>query len=74
MTDHQFRALLNMWMCSDESEDHILGLISEEAQKRGFANWNEAYYHFIPPPTAGRSAPDTESADPAPDDRSDRNP
>lgn len=53
MTNRQFRALLNLFMCSDpwpvegefweEERDEIEELLNQEAQKRGFESWVGAY-------------------------------
>jgi len=52
MTDAQFRAMLDWWMCSDpfpcdDSTQKILFcLIDDESKKRGFDGWVEAFHRF----------------------------
>jgi hypothetical protein len=57
MTDQQFRALLDLFMCSDpwpvspeieyfNSRDIILSLLDEEAKKRGCRDWIDAYHNI----------------------------
>ena len=54
MTDHQFRALLNLWMCSDpwpaseEDSETLFELIDAESTNRGYCDWIDAYHRFIP--------------------------
>lgn len=54
MSDEQFRALMNLIMLSDPTplpqpeDEAIQQLADEEAQKRGFLNWIEAYHRFLP--------------------------
>lgn len=53
MNNLEFRALMNLLMCSDpwptanwEDEEHLKGLANYEAAKRGFENWIIAYHDF----------------------------
>ncbi|MHB8123133.1 MAG: hypothetical protein ACYDG4_13365 [Desulfuromonadaceae bacterium] len=50
MNDAEFRALLDMFMCSDpypcEGHDEIESLLIEESEKRGFGDWITAYHVF----------------------------
>ena len=51
MTSEQFRALLNLWMCSDpwptshpSDQKHIEALLDEESEKRGYKDTIGAYH------------------------------
>ena len=53
MTDAQFRAMLDWWMCSDpfpcdeHTSDVLHDWIDGEAKKRGFEHgWVEAFHRF----------------------------
>jgi hypothetical protein len=51
MQNREFRAFLDLMMCSDpwpESVDRapLLALAEDESRKRGFAGWIEAYHKF----------------------------
>lgn len=54
MNDRQFRALLNLVMASDptplsdEEDDTVRDLLANEAHKRGFMDWIEAFHDFQP--------------------------
>ncbi len=50
MSDEQFRALLNLYMCSDpwpaspEDQETVLDLLNEQSIDRGYLDWTEAYH------------------------------
>uniref|UniRef100_A0A6H1ZA09 Uncharacterized protein n=1 Tax=viral metagenome TaxID=1070528 RepID=A0A6H1ZA09_9ZZZZ len=52
MTGDQFKALLDLIMCSDpwptdkNNQKTIEQLANEEADKRNYNDWIEAYHHF----------------------------
>lgn len=56
MTDAEFRALLDLWMCSDpwpikpDPEDQcyrtLEGLLDKESVVRGYDNWTVAYHEL----------------------------
>ncbi len=54
MNDEQFRALLDMVMCSDpwpiedggNNQELVTDLLEREATNRGFSDWITAYHHF----------------------------
>lgn len=54
MSDKVFRALLDLFMCSDpwpastEAEAAVLECLNEESARRGFAGWVVAYHEFAP--------------------------
>ncbi len=57
MTDAQFRAFLDLMMCSDPwpvepddmgTHDHMICLADMESAKRGYGDWIEAYHDFVP--------------------------
>ena len=59
LADDQFRALLDLWMRSDPADDKPRGaeehlieeLLDEEADRRGYDGWVEAYHeHQAPEP------------------------
>jgi hypothetical protein len=58
MTDAQLRVFMALLMCSDpwplehSTRDVMVGLANEEAERRGFDDWIEAY-HQLPAPSAG---------------------
>lgn len=54
MTSIEFRALLNLFMCSDpwptgrDSEHAILqDFLDRESDYRGYSDWVEAYHYFM---------------------------
>ena len=52
MNDRVFRALLDLFMCSDpwpasqEAEAVVREYLNEESARRGFAGWVVAYHEF----------------------------
>lgn len=55
MSDEEFRAFLDLMMCSDpwpvdpggiENQSIMLALAEKEAKKRKFENWIVAFYEF----------------------------
>lgn len=56
MTDSQFRAFLNLYMCMDPWPDALSGAdryllesyAEEESKRRGFDSWVDAYHNFWP--------------------------
>ena len=56
LTDRQFRALLDLFMCSDPwpikngnrlvAHDELMGLLNAESGKRGFKTWIDAFHYF----------------------------
>lgn len=56
MTDRLFRALLTAYMCADsvpppwprDVDDDITAELNEEAVRRGYESWVDAYHYFIP--------------------------
>lgn len=60
MNDANYRALLDLIMCSDpwpvndngENQQIIEVMATEEAKRRGFDTWVEAYHKFNKPTTA----------------------
>ena len=54
MTSKQYRALLDLLMCSDpwpvgtergdDGQETVIGLVTEEAMRRGHRDWIEAYH------------------------------
>lgn len=54
MNDYEFRAFLNLLMCSDpwpcdeESRVTLSDFATTEAVRRGFQDWFSAYHHFQP--------------------------
>lgn len=53
MTDLEFRALLDWYMCSDpwplDGENHkaITALVQRESLNRGYDDWTEAMHNFL---------------------------
>ena len=58
MNDYEYRAFLNLLMCSDpwpcdkQSERKMMDFADREAFKRGFDSWIVAYHEFEPKVTA----------------------
>lgn len=58
MTDKQFRAFLDLMMCSDpwpvtdtgtgDGQDLLLEFASSESRDRGFTDWVTAYHQWKP--------------------------
>ena len=48
MSDREFRALLDLFMCSDpypcDGHDVVEELLDHEADRRGFDSWVDAYH------------------------------
>jgi hypothetical protein len=57
MSDHEYRAFLDLLMCSDpypsDGEGIVKGFADIEANIRGFGDWVEAYHFFQPPKEQG---------------------
>lgn len=59
MNDKQYRAFLDLMMCSDpwpvldqgcgDGQPELNALADSEAAKRGFEDWIEAYHKFVVP-------------------------
>lgn len=52
LSHEEFRALLDLYMVSDpwpldsDSQDSLRGLLTDEANARGYDSWSEAYHDF----------------------------
>lgn len=54
MTNQEFRALLDLFMCSDpwpvddkgENQTYVENLANRESESRGYQDWIEAYHEF----------------------------
>jgi hypothetical protein len=63
LTEDEFRALLNWWMCSDPwpvpgpdgDRDHetMVNWLNRESRRRGFDGWVDAYHGVPHPPRKG---------------------